>query len=129
MDTDPLHPTGLPFALLYRDTHLVIIDKPAGLAVHPGPRTPDSLEDYLPQLALGNQRLPVIAHRLDRDTSGCLIVARHAKAVKRVSALFEAGDDGTDKSTLDTIGLDHDVGTFSGDHCVKFITSETLLLD
>ncbi|PZN96946.1 MAG: RNA pseudouridine synthase [Alphaproteobacteria bacterium] len=90
-DTFPLHLAGLPFALLHRDTHLVIIDKPAGLAVHPGPQTPDSLEDFLPDLAFGNQRLPVISHRLDRDTSGCLIVARHPKAVKRVSQLFEAG--------------------------------------
>lgn len=81
----------LPFALLHRDQHLIVIDKPAGLAVHPGPRTPDSLEDHLPVLALGNQRLPVIAHRLDRDTSGCLLLARHPKAVKRVAALFEAG--------------------------------------
>lgn len=89
--TFPLHLAGLPFALLHRDTHLVIIDKPAGLAVHPGPRTPDSLEDFLPDLAFGNQRLPVISHRLDRDTSGCLILARHPKAVRHVSQLFEAG--------------------------------------
>lgn len=88
----PLHIAGLPFALLYRDTHLIIIDKPAGLAVHPGARTPDSLEDFLPDLAFGNQRWPVLAHRLDRDTSGCLVLARHPKAVKRVSALFEAGE-------------------------------------
>jgi tRNA pseudouridine32 synthase/23S rRNA pseudouridine746 synthase len=87
----PQHVAGLPFALLFRDTHLIVIDKPAGLAVHPGPRTPDSLEDFLPALALGNHRWPVLAHRLDRDTSGCLVLARHPKAVKRVSALFEAG--------------------------------------
>jgi tRNA pseudouridine32 synthase / 23S rRNA pseudouridine746 synthase len=80
----------LPFAILHRDTHLLIIDKPAGVAVHPGPKTPDSLEDFLEDLAFGNQRLPVIAHRLDRDTSGCLVLARHPKAVKRVSQLFEA---------------------------------------
>ena len=48
---------------------------------------------------------------------------------KLETALFEAGDDGADKSALDAIGLDHDVGAFSGDHCVKFITSETRLLD
>ena len=87
----PLHLAGLRFALLHRDTHVIVIDKPAGLAVHPGPRTTDSLEDFLPDLAFGNQRLPVIAHRLDRDTSGCLVLARHPKAIKRVSALFEAG--------------------------------------
>ncbi len=82
---------GLPFRVLHRDTHVLVIDKPAGLAVHPGPQTPASLEDYLVPLAIGNHRLPVIAHRLDRDTSGCLIIARHPKAVKRVAALFEAG--------------------------------------
>jgi tRNA pseudouridine32 synthase/23S rRNA pseudouridine746 synthase len=82
----------LPFAILHRDTHLLVIDKPAGVAVHPGPKTPDSLEDFLEDLAFGNQRLPVIAHRLDRDTSGCLVLARHPKAVKRVSQLFEAGE-------------------------------------
>lgn len=84
----------LPFAILHRDTHLLVIDKPAGLAVHPGPKTPDSLEDYLEDLAFGNQRLPVIAHRLDRDTSGCLVIARHPKAIRRVSQLFEAGQVG-----------------------------------
>ncbi len=81
----------MPFAVLHRDQHLIVIDKPAGLAVHPGPRTPDSLEDWLETLAFGNQRLPVLSHRLDRDTSGCLILARHPKAVRRVSMLFEAG--------------------------------------
>ena len=86
----PISLAGVPFALLHRDTHLLVIDKPAGLAVHPGPKTPDSLEDYLPELACGNLRWPVIAHRLDRDTSGCLVLARHPKAIKRVSALFEA---------------------------------------
>lgn len=86
--------SNLPFAVLHHDTHLLVIDKPAGLAVHPGPKTPDSLEDFLEPLAFDNNRLPVIAHRLDRDTSGCLILARHPKAVKRVSALFEAGQIG-----------------------------------
>ncbi len=87
----PLRIPGLNFDILHRDTHLVVIDKPAGLAVHPGPRTPDSLEDFLPDLAFDNRRLPTLVHRLDRDTSGCLILARHPKAVKRMSALFEAG--------------------------------------
>ncbi|MBC7506755.1 MAG: RNA pseudouridine synthase [Sandarakinorhabdus sp.] len=81
---------GTKFSMLHRDTHLLVIDKPAGLAVHPGPQTPDSLEDFLDILAFDNHRLPVISHRLDRDTSGCLILARHPKAVRRVSALFEA---------------------------------------
>jgi len=77
--------------VLHIDAHLLVIDKPAGLAVHPGPRTPDSLERRLPALAFGFQRLPQPAHRLDRDTSGCLVLGRNPKAVKRLSALFEAG--------------------------------------
>jgi tRNA pseudouridine32 synthase/23S rRNA pseudouridine746 synthase len=87
----PLRLAGLNFDVLYRDTHILVVDKPAGLAVHPGPKTPDSLEDFLEQLAFDNRRLPVLVHRLDRDTSGCLILARHPKSVKRMSALFEAG--------------------------------------
>lgn len=83
--------SDLPFAVLHHDTHLLVIDKPAGIAVHPGPRTPRSLEDFLPALQFDNQRPPVFAHRLDRDTSGCLVLARHPKAVKRVASLFEAG--------------------------------------
>ena len=90
-DQFPMAIADADFGLLYRDTHLLIIDKPAGLAVHPGPKTRDSLEDFLEILAFGNNRLPVISHRLDRDTSGCLILARHPKAVRRVAGLFEAG--------------------------------------
>ena len=59
----------LPSTLASGKTWLVI-DKPAGLAVHPGPRTPDSLEDLLPGLA-EHGVTPQPVHRLDRDTSGC----------------------------------------------------------
>lgn len=77
--------------ILYTDAHLLVLDKPAGLAVHPGPSTPDSLEDHLDALRLGFQRRPQLAHRLDRDTSGCLVLGRHPKAVKRLSGLFSEG--------------------------------------
>ncbi len=76
---------------LHIDAHVVILDKPAGLAVHPGPQTPRSLEDHLDELRFGFQRQPQPAHRLDRDTSGCLALGRHPKATKRLGALFEAG--------------------------------------
>ncbi|MGB3721845.1 MAG: RluA family pseudouridine synthase [Pacificimonas sp.] len=79
-----------PFPILYEDAELLVIDKPAGLAVHPGPKTPRSLEDHLGALRLGYRRLPAPAHRLDRDTSGCLILARNPKALKWMHALFEA---------------------------------------
>ncbi len=79
---------NFPFPILFDSRDVVIIDKPAGLAVHPGPKTPDSLEDHLPALANGGF-VPVAAHRLDRDTSGCLAVARTRRGAKWLSAAFE----------------------------------------
>jgi len=84
-------PTDLSRRILHIDAHLLVLDKPAGLAVHPGPRTPHSLEDHLDELRQGFRRAPTPAHRLDRDTSGCLLLARHPKAHKRLTQLFEAG--------------------------------------
>lgn len=75
---------------LHIDAHVIVLDKPSGLAVHPGPQTPRSLEDHLDELRFGFRRKPQPAHRLDRDTSGCLVLGRHPKAVKRLGELFEA---------------------------------------
>lgn len=77
--------------ILFIDGEAIVLDKPAGLAVHPGPATRDSLEGLLPQLRFGFQRAPTPVHRLDRDTSGCLLLARNPKAHKRFAAEFEAG--------------------------------------
>jgi tRNA pseudouridine32 synthase/23S rRNA pseudouridine746 synthase len=74
---------------LFIDGEAIVIDKPAGLAVHPGSRTPESLEDYLGQLRFGFKRLPLPVHRLDRDTSGCLLLARNPKAHKAFQRAFE----------------------------------------
>ncbi|MFN3725598.1 MAG: RluA family pseudouridine synthase [Allosphingosinicella sp.] len=77
--------------ILFIDGEAIVLDKPAGLAVHPGPATPRSLEDHLQQLRFGFHRPPTPVHRLDRDTSGCLLLARNPKAHKRFAAAFEAG--------------------------------------
>jgi tRNA pseudouridine32 synthase/23S rRNA pseudouridine746 synthase len=74
---------------LYIDAEAIVIDKPAGLAVHPGPKTRESLEDYLHHFRYGFQREPLPVHRLDRDTSGCLLLARNPKAHKRFGQAFE----------------------------------------
>lgn len=75
--------------ILFEDAEALVIDKPAGLAVHPGARTPESLEDHLGALRLGFARRPQPVHRLDRDTSGCLLLARNPKAHKRFQRAFE----------------------------------------
>lgn len=75
--------------VLFIDGEAIVLDKPAGLAVHPGTRTPASLEDYLKDLRFGFRRVPLPVHRLDRDTSGCLLLARNPKAHKRLHRAFE----------------------------------------
>ena len=77
--------------VLFIDGEALVIDKPAGLAVHPGPRTRASLEDHLDALRFGFQRPPMPVHRLDRDTSGCLLLARNPKAHKCFAGAFAAG--------------------------------------
>jgi tRNA pseudouridine32 synthase / 23S rRNA pseudouridine746 synthase len=75
--------------ILFLDGEALVIDKPAGLAVHPGKRGGPSLEDHLYQLCFGFARPPSPVHRLDRDTSGCLLLARNAKAHRRFQRAFE----------------------------------------
>jgi tRNA pseudouridine32 synthase / 23S rRNA pseudouridine746 synthase len=77
--------------VLYRDALMLIIDKPAGLAVHAGPKGGPSLEDFLDGLRFGLPRRPELAHRLDRDTSGCLVLGRHRRALRRLGRLFATG--------------------------------------
>jgi tRNA pseudouridine32 synthase / 23S rRNA pseudouridine746 synthase len=76
--------------ILFEDGEALVIDKPAGLAVDRPRAGGACLDDYLNTLRLGFQRAPVAVHRLDRDTSGCLLLARNPKALKRFAAAFEA---------------------------------------
>ncbi|SFK01245.1 RluA family pseudouridine synthase [Methylocapsa palsarum] len=77
--------------LLYRDALMLIVDKPAGIAVHKGPKGGESLEDFFSVLRFGLPRNPALAHRLDRDTSGCLVLGRHRKALEKLGLLFKQG--------------------------------------
>ena len=86
-----LSPEQLHARLLYRDALMLILDKPAGLAVHPGPKGGPSLEGLLDGLRFGLPNRPELAHRLDRDTSGCLVLGRHHRALRRLGRLFATG--------------------------------------
>jgi tRNA pseudouridine32 synthase/23S rRNA pseudouridine746 synthase len=81
--------------VLHRDPMMLVIDKPAGLPVHVGPRAAEQrgpvLEPLFGALRFGLPNSPSLAHRLDRDTSGCLILGRHRKALVRLMDLFKAG--------------------------------------
>ena len=74
--------------ILYRDAMMLVIDKPAGLPVDPPRDGSLSLDNHLRGLTFGFARWPVPIHRLDRDTSGCLLLARNPKAAARFTAAF-----------------------------------------
>jgi tRNA pseudouridine32 synthase/23S rRNA pseudouridine746 synthase len=84
-----ISPDEMLARVLHRDGLMLIIDKPAGLSVHRGPKGGPSLEDYLDLLRYGLPRRPELAHRLDKDTSGCLVLGRHRKALAHLGLLFK----------------------------------------
>jgi tRNA pseudouridine32 synthase/23S rRNA pseudouridine746 synthase len=84
-------PEEMVARVLYRDGLMLVIDKPAGMAVHRGPKGGESLEDHFGALRYGLPRAPALAHRLDRDTSGCLVLGRHRKALAELGRLFKTG--------------------------------------
>lgn len=77
--------------VLYRDALMLVLDKPAGIAVHRGPKGGDGLDLHFDALRYGLPRKPELAHRLDRETSGCLVLGRHRQALARLGKLFEQG--------------------------------------
>jgi tRNA pseudouridine32 synthase / 23S rRNA pseudouridine746 synthase len=84
-------PLWLLERVLYRDGLVLVIDKPAGVPVHAGSGGGTNLEQYFDALRFGLPQPPALAHRLDRDTSGCLVLGRHRKALARLGRLFATG--------------------------------------
>ncbi|OCC23859.1 RNA pseudouridine synthase [Croceicoccus estronivorus] len=80
--------SGIP--ILFEDGEALVIDKPGGLPIERPRAGGRCLEDHFDALKLGFQRAPMPVHRIDTDTSGCLLLARNPKALKRFSAAFEA---------------------------------------
>ncbi|HEX5388074.1 MAG TPA: RluA family pseudouridine synthase [Gemmatimonadales bacterium] len=90
-----LRPAAIPLAVVWEDEHLAIIDKPAGLVVHPAPgHWNDTLVNALvargTTLAGGAEGRPGIVHRLDRDTSGLVVVAKTDLAHRRLAGQIAA---------------------------------------
>ncbi len=87
-------PQALPLSILYEDDHLVVIDKPPGMVVHPGAGHLDGtvvnalLHHCRALSGIGGVERPGIVHRLDKDTSGCLVVAKTESAHRSLSEQF-----------------------------------------
>jgi RluA family pseudouridine synthase len=88
----PLSPQEIQARVLHRDGLILVIDKPAGLAVHAGPSKAPNLEECFDALRYGLPRPPALAHRLDADTSGVLVLGRHPKALSKLGRIFSSRD-------------------------------------
>jgi 23S rRNA pseudouridine1911/1915/1917 synthase len=86
----PIEPEEVPFRVAYEDERLLVVDKPAGVVVHPGAGHASGtlVHGLAGQTAGGEEDRPGIVHRLDRDTSGLLVVARSAEAHERLQELI-----------------------------------------
>lgn len=92
-------PEAIPLTVLYEDAHLIVVDKPAGMTVHPAPgnQTGTLVNALLHHCGdslsgIGGVLRPGIVHRLDKDTSGVMVAAKSDAAHKGLSALFAAHD-------------------------------------
>jgi 23S rRNA pseudouridine1911/1915/1917 synthase len=89
-------PEAMPLNIIYEDEDLLVVDKPAGLTVHPAPGHPghtlvNALLARFPHLAgVGDSLRPGIVHRLDRDTSGLMLVAKNSKAQANLIGQFRS---------------------------------------
>jgi len=89
---DAAQAAELQASVLYRDEALIAINKPSGLAVQGGSKTTRHLDGMLDALRFGATERPRLVHRLDKDTSGVLLLARDAAAARRLTALFRHRD-------------------------------------
>ncbi|HBT00148.1 MAG TPA: RNA pseudouridine synthase [Citreicella sp.] len=90
-------PEDIPLTVIWEDADLVVVDKPAGMVVHPAPGTPSGtlvnalLHHFGGALSgVGGRKRPGIVHRIDKDTSGLLVVAKSDRAHHGLAAQFEA---------------------------------------
>jgi 23S rRNA pseudouridine1911/1915/1917 synthase len=92
-------PEEIPLSVLYEDSHLIVIDKPAGMVVHPATSHQagtlvNALLHYCGESlgGVGGERRPGIVHRLDKDTSGVMVVAKDEPTLVALQVLFHGHD-------------------------------------
>jgi 23S rRNA pseudouridine1911/1915/1917 synthase len=93
----PVHPLAepIPLTIIYEDADILVIDKPAGLTVHPAPGHPshtlvNAVLAHCPGLAMSNKLMrPGIVHRLDKDTSGLIVIAKNDSTQEYLAAQFK----------------------------------------
>jgi 23S rRNA pseudouridine1911/1915/1917 synthase len=112
-------PEAIPLDILYEDRDLIVINKAAGIVVHPAPGHPDGtlvngLLHHCPDLeGIGGELRPGIVHRLDRDTSGALVVAKNGPVHTELARQFKSREVGKIYVALVYGGFSDDSGTIS----------------
>ncbi len=90
-----LRPENIPLKTLYHDSHVIVLEKPSGMVVHPGPGSRDrtlanALLYHFPGVGdIGPEMRPGIVHRLDKETSGLMVIAHSEKAYKELRRQFK----------------------------------------
>lgn len=115
---DEIQPDPIPLAVVYEDADVIVIDKPAGMVVHPAPGHPrgtlaNALVAHVPEIAVGGSHRPGIVHRLDKDTSGLIVAAKTDRgkltlvdqwadrSVEKTYTALVAGSPPEDEATID----------------------------
>jgi 23S rRNA pseudouridine1911/1915/1917 synthase len=93
-EANELLPEAIPLSIMYEDNALLVVDKPAGMVVHPAPGHPggtlvNALLAHCPELAGSGDERPGIVHRLDRDTSGLILVAKSERVRRALQRQFQ----------------------------------------
>src|ERR671911_77210 len=91
---DEIQPDPIPLSIVYEDTEVIVVDKPAGMVVHPAPGHPrgtlaNALVAHVPGIAVGGSQRPGIVHRLDKDTSGLIVAAKTDRGRMSLVAQWE----------------------------------------
>ena len=96
-ESEEILPEAIPLDIVYEDADLLVIDKPAGMVVHPAPGHPrgtlvNALVAHAPEIAVGGTNRPGIVHRLDKDTSGLIVVAKTDRGRTSLVRQWNAGE-------------------------------------
>src|SRR5919112_3233457 len=100
---DEIQPDPIPLSIVYEDADVIVVDKPAGMVVHPAPGHPrgtlaNALLAHVPGLSVGGSQRPGIVHRLDKDTSGLIVAAKTDRG--RTALVSQWGDRSVEKTYL-----------------------------
>ncbi|MFM1879411.1 MAG: rRNA pseudouridine synthase [Bacteroidota bacterium] len=114
-----LHPEPIPLDIVYEDAELLVVNKPAGMVVHPGHGNysgtlVNALAHHFANLPLNSNNRPGLVHRIDKDTSGLLVIAKSERAMTHLAQQFF--DKSTDREYMALVwgALDADSGTLTG---------------